>query len=79
MKKVSFGKCHLKKERPAFHHHLAGKRKFYEKIKGSIEPGKLADFVMFDRDIIRCLGSEIPDAKVLLTFVQGKKVFGNEE
>ncbi len=55
------------------------KGSFDEKIKGSIEPGKLADFVMLDRDIMCCPESEIPNAKVLLTFVQGEKVFENGE
>ncbi len=55
------------------------KGSFDEKIKGSIKPGKLADFVMLDRDIMRCPESEIPDAKVLLTVVQGGKVFENIE
>ena len=50
---------------------------FDEKIKGSIEPGKLADFVMLDRDIMRCPEAEIPYTRVLLTFVQGEKVFEN--
>jgi len=55
------------------------KGSFDEKIKGSIEPGKLADFVMLDRDIMRCPEVEIPHARPLLVFVQGEKVFGNDE
>lgn len=55
------------------------KGSFDEKIKGSIEPGKLADFVILDRDIVRCPEAEILRTKVLLTFVQGEKLYGNNE
>ena len=51
------------------------KGSFDEKIKGSIEPGKRADFVMLDNDIMRCPESDIPHAKVLWTVVQGKTVY----
>jgi predicted amidohydrolase YtcJ len=51
------------------------KGSFDEKIKGSVEPGKMADFVMLDRDIMHCPESEIPQSKVLMTVVQGEEVF----
>jgi len=38
---------------------------FEEKEKGSIEPGKLADFVMLDRDIMKVPLREARDAKVV--------------
>ena len=48
---------------------------FEEDIKGSLEPGKLADFVVFDGDItVVALGS-IPDIGVKLTVVGGVPVF----
>lgn len=48
---------------------------FEEQEKGSIEPGKFADFIMIDRDIMKCPGNEIPSTKVLATFIAGKKVY----
>ena len=49
---------------------------FDEDQKGSIEKGKLADFVIIDRDIRTIALEEIKDASVLATYVCGKKVFG---
>lgn len=48
---------------------------FEEKLKGSLEAGKLADFVVTDRDIIACPPSDIRDTVVLLTVVGGKTVY----
>ena len=48
---------------------------FEEKEKGSLERGKLADFVLIDRDLTRVPPETIRDAKVLLTVVGGKVVF----
>jgi hypothetical protein len=48
---------------------------FAEKEKGTLEPGKLADFVLIDRDIMRIPPPEIRDAHVLLTVVGGEVVF----
>jgi predicted amidohydrolase YtcJ len=42
---------------------------------GSIEIGKLADLVVLDRDPFEHPVSEIADALVDLTFVQGEAVF----
>jgi hypothetical protein len=39
---------------------------------GSIEVGKLADFAVFDRDILTVPEEEIKDAKVLLTVLGGE-------
>lgn len=49
-----------------------------EKLKGSLEPGKLADLIMIDRDILHCKLEEVRDTKVLLTMVDGKIVWQNE-
>ncbi|MFZ1809120.1 MAG: amidohydrolase [Cyclobacteriaceae bacterium] len=51
---------------------------FDEKIKGSLEPGKLADFVIIDRDLTKIKPEEIREAQVLQTFVGGKSVFKKE-
>lgn len=48
---------------------------FEEKEKGSIEPGKLADFVILDTDIMKAELSAILSAKVLSTYVNGERVF----
>lgn len=42
---------------------------------GSLEPGKLADFVVLDRDLLTCAENEIAGAQVLRTVVGGKTVF----
>jgi hypothetical protein len=49
-----------------------------EGIKGSIEPGKYADMVVLDRDILTCDPSEIVDIKVLTTFIDGEIVYQRE-
>jgi predicted amidohydrolase YtcJ len=48
---------------------------FEEQIKGSIEPGKLADFVVLDEDILHVDPKRIEQMKVLMTVVGGKTVF----
>jgi predicted amidohydrolase YtcJ len=48
---------------------------FEDHAKGSLEPGKLADFIMVDRDIMKCPVDEIRGTKVLLTMVNGKVVW----
>ena len=48
---------------------------FEESIKGTLEPGKLADFVVLDRDITTIDPVEIWDMKVQQTWVGGRKVF----
>jgi len=53
----------------------AAKSNFEEKEKGSIEPGKYADFVILDQDIMKVQGSEIPKVKVLDTYINGEKVY----
>lgn len=42
---------------------------------GSLEPGKLADLVVLDRDLLAPDAGPIGDAKVLLTLVEGEAVY----
>jgi len=49
---------------------------FKEKDLGSIEPGKLADFLVLDRDYLTIPEDEIKEIKPLQTVVGGKVVFG---
>ncbi len=48
---------------------------FEEQEKGSIEVGKVADFVFLDADLMKVENAEIPKIKVLQTFLAGQKVF----
>ena len=51
---------------------------FEEDLKGSIEPGKLADMIVLDTDILTCDPSEIVKTKVLTTILDGKVVYQRE-
>ncbi len=42
---------------------------------GSLEPGKNADFIILDRDILTCPVDEVRDIEVLSTYWNGKMVF----
>ncbi len=48
---------------------------FEEDVKGSLEPGKLADLVVLPEDILTCEPKRIRDMEVDLTMVGGKIVF----
>jgi len=51
---------------------------FEEGIKGSLAPGKWADMVVLDRDILTCPEEEILGAKVLRTLKGGQTVFASD-
>ncbi len=44
-------------------------------IKGSIEPGKLADFAVLSDDLLTVADAKIPAMKAMLTYVGGREVF----
>ncbi len=48
---------------------------FEEDVKGSLEVDKFADFVILDQNLFEIDPVAIKDAKVLMTFVGGKKVY----
>jgi predicted amidohydrolase YtcJ len=49
-----------------------------EKKKGSVEPGKFADLIVLDRDLLTVPADQILETKVDLTVVGGKIVYRNE-
>jgi predicted amidohydrolase YtcJ len=51
---------------------------FEEETKGSIEPGKLADLIVIDRDILTVPEEQIKDTRVEMTVVDGKIVYTRE-
>jgi predicted amidohydrolase YtcJ len=51
---------------------------FEEKLKGSIESGKLADFLILSHDIMSVPEDQIPPIRPLATYVGGRKVFAQD-
>jgi predicted amidohydrolase YtcJ len=54
----------------------AARANFEETEKGSLEKGKLADFIITDRSLLKTAADSILQTKVLQTFIGGEKVFG---
>src|SRR5262245_55892568 len=50
-----------------------------EKDKGSLEPGKLADLIVIDRDYLKCPERSISQTSVLMTMVGGRAVFERKQ
>jgi predicted amidohydrolase YtcJ len=48
---------------------------FEESTKGSLGPGKLADFIVVDRDVLSVPAEELKDVEVLQTWVGGQQVY----
>jgi predicted amidohydrolase YtcJ len=54
----------------------AAKASFDENEKGSLEPGKWADFVILDTDLMTASPKEVLDTKIISTWSAGEKVYG---
>jgi hypothetical protein len=53
----------------------AAKAAFEEKLKGSLEIGKSADFILLDQDLMNCSSDLILKTVVKATYINGQKVF----
>lgn len=57
----------------------AAKGSFEENVKGSIEIGKYADFVILDKDILKADEREILNTNIVATYVGGELVYNTEK
>jgi predicted amidohydrolase YtcJ len=48
---------------------------FLDAVAGSLEPGKRADMIVIDRDLLNCAVDEIRQTKVLRTYLDGRLVY----
>jgi hypothetical protein len=49
---------------------------FAEKDKGSLERGKLADFIVLKQDILTCPEVDVKDIEVSQTYLGGRLIYG---
>ena len=56
----------------------AARANFEERGRGSLEPGKWADIVLLDRDLMAVPEADLPGAKVLATYVAGEQVWSGD-
>ena len=57
----------------------AARANFEEKEKGSLEKGKLADFVIVDKDLMTSNATEVLYTKVIATYIGGERVYHQNE
>lgn len=48
---------------------------FEEQEKGSLEKNKFADFIVLDKDLMKCPINDVLQTKVIATYVNGEKVY----
>ncbi|ULQ53499.1 amidohydrolase [Flavihumibacter fluvii] len=53
----------------------AAKSNFEESEKGSLEPGKMADFILLDKNLLKAPPSELLSTRVIHTYLGGQRVF----
>jgi predicted amidohydrolase YtcJ len=53
----------------------AAKAAFEENEKGSLEKGKMADFIVVDTDLMKCTITNILKTNILATYINGEKVW----
>ena len=51
---------------------------YEERYKGSLEPGKLADIAVFEKDLTEITGEELKECETYMTLVGGKILFHKE-
>ena len=51
---------------------------FEETLKGSLEPGKLADFVVLKQDLLECPVDDVRNITVEATYLGGQRVYASE-
>lgn len=56
----------------------AAKSGFEETRFGSIEPGKFADFIILEEDLMSMNIDKVPTIKIISTYIQGEEVFSRE-
>jgi predicted amidohydrolase YtcJ len=57
----------------------AARSAFEENEKGSLEPGKMADFIVTDRDLLSMPEPEIPILRIRQTYLGGERVYPGRE
>ena len=57
----------------------AAQSAFEEKQKGSLVPGKSADFMILDKDLMKCSKEDVLKVKVMGTFIDGEKVYSSKK
>jgi predicted amidohydrolase YtcJ len=53
----------------------AARSAFEEDEKGSLEPGKVADFIITDKDLLNIPEEDIPELRIRQTYLGGEKVY----
>ncbi|HSH20374.1 MAG TPA: amidohydrolase, partial [Draconibacterium sp.] len=54
----------------------AAKASFEEDVKGSLEPGKYADFVILDTDLMTATPKQVLNTQIESTWIGGEKMYG---